>query len=92
MARRKKIYGKCVKCGKRTKKDRPDGLCYYCRTRLEIEDDLKNMIVPPKRKCHDCGALTDDFRCEKCREKLTAGIKNIIIIGGVEHECLNVGD
>lgn len=92
MARKKKIYGKCGRCGKKITKDQSDGLCYACRTRLEIEEDLKSMVVPPKRKCHDCGAPTDDFRCEKCREKIEAGRQQIIIIGGVEHECLNVGD
>lgn len=29
----------------------------------------KKIAMKAKRKCHDCGMATWDYRCEKCRDK-----------------------
>ena len=52
------------------------------------------MIVPPKRKCHDCGKPTDEYRCEECWGKIHAkmGRKKILEVGGVEFEEMIAGD
>lgn len=33
-------------------------------------DERKSIHHEYKRKCHDCGALTNDYRCQKCWQKL----------------------
>ena len=38
----------------------------YCRENLDLDMELKTQ---PKRKCHDCGTPSNNYRCERCWHK-----------------------
>lgn len=42
---------------------------YSAQRSIEISRDL---LPPPTRRCHDCGAPTDNYRCEACLAKWRA--------------------
>ena len=60
----------------------PDAVRYYIRAHMEFfpEPQGKNDIRPGKaayrqiprymRRCHDCGAPTTDYRCQRCWARL----------------------
>lgn len=60
----------------------------------EMALDIENMIIPPKRRCHDCGKPSDDYRCPECWNKLRArtGSAKTLICGGVYVEIMNECD
>ena len=35
----------------------------------EEDDENVRVYTPKKRKCHDCGAPTWDYRCQECQSK-----------------------
>jgi len=73
----KKKYGlnlerNCVICGKSfiTKSYGQTCCSYVCRKKLaESKENLTPTGMLPKRKCHDCGKPTYNYRCDKCLKK-----------------------
>ena len=64
-----RVYDICKKC-LRPMLPHESGLCGKCRFALlkvsRQQGELKEMFLPPSRKCHDCGKKTNDYRCPKC--------------------------
>lgn len=55
----------------RKKKAQAEGGEPVVATRISVSHDLLATALPKTywRKCHDCGKLTHNYRCDKCREK-----------------------
>lgn len=57
-------YVPCPKCG-RNMKIGLNNLCARCRN-YQYQQEFKEAVIPPQRKCHDCGKKTNNYRCLKC--------------------------
>lgn len=57
---------------KREQKRRLNALRRPTRGRLRIREEAKTANLVPTRKCHDCGKVTWNYRCDKCRAKWRA--------------------
>ena len=67
---------KCVECGKAFRGHPSQLYCPDCRNaRDQIAADLAEMrgIHRPRRRCHDYGKLTDNYRCAACWAKIRGG-------------------
>lgn len=75
-------YHICHRCGEPFKvRLRADGkqsyesVCYECKEKRKAEaaaarKEIANTYIKmKKRRCHDCGVPTYNYRCEKCRQK-----------------------
>lgn len=87
------VERKCSWCGKVfTPVER--GSARFCST--ECADEAREftqtihgsatvqILPPPNRKCHDCGAPTSDYRCDKCKARWRA--KNGVPMDGQGYE------
>ena len=51
-------------CSEECAKKAQNAQCVQYQTQIRNE-----LLPPPTRKCHDCGAPTDNYRCKKCLAK-----------------------
>lgn len=65
-------YRICNKCRKPFKALHEEGVCGECNAKKakELESKKESAVIKmKKRRCHDCGKPTYNYRCDKCREK-----------------------
>ena len=66
-------YRICPKCKKLFKALHAERICRECcivRTAADTKNESANTYIKmKKRRCHDCGKPTYNYRCDKCREK-----------------------
>ena len=64
-------------CSAECAKKAQNAQCVQYQTQIS-----RDLLPPPTRKCHDCGAPTDNYRCKKCLEKWRA--KNAVSYSGCD--------